>query len=251
MITRESAHTRLGLTLPEVLIVLAIVVVVLSLAVPAFFGVRTKSRQAAVLASLRTHATHFSSYAQEYQGSVPQLAPAEPGDFTVQPHNFSQPLGFRYMWSWGFWHFALAGKYYDEGVFSRAFYAPGEPVGSTTSYHMSCAFLAVPEYWNPTTRTNPSQWRTMRLDDVQFASSKSLILSDAPQPIDDQGRLNQYLASGVHMAMVDGSASHVSTGRIAPGYFRGDGPEAEPFHQNDGWPLGAHTIDGVRGRDIR
>lgn len=246
-----NTQSRAGLSLVEVLVVVAVVAVLLALVVPVARSVRLKSRQSEILATLRSHAATFGAYANDYRGSTPQVAPAEDGEFVIAPPGLSITVTMKYPWTWGYWHFALSKKYYDEEVMTSAFYAPGEPRGSVTNYQMSCAFLADSEFWDPSTRTGPNQWRAKRLDDVVATSSKVLLASDSPAPVDSSNRLIVGPTAMALLAWVDGSSSAVSTSALFPGYPRGDGPWAFPYHQGETWPLGGHTLQGVRGRDRR
>jgi prepilin-type N-terminal cleavage/methylation domain-containing protein len=238
-----------GLTLLELLIVIAVIAVLLGVIVPGIRGIRSRSREVEVLSTLKQHAATFTVYGGDYKGSTPQIVPAEVGEFDITPSGFSVPIVVRYPWTWGYWHFAFARKYYEQGVMSPAFYAPGEARGSVTNYQFSCAFLADAEFWDPTSRTGPLQWRAQRLDEVASTSSKVLLASDSPMPIDEQRRVVVGTATRGHFAWVDGSGSAVASSFILPGYSRGDGPWGEPYHQGESWPLGCHTLQGVRGRD--
>ncbi len=70
---------RRGVTLVEVLVALAIVSVLVSLALPAVRGARDQSRALHCVAGLRQWGVAFLSYALEYDGHLPRVVAGAPG----------------------------------------------------------------------------------------------------------------------------------------------------------------------------
>jgi hypothetical protein len=110
-------------------------------------------------------------------------------------------------------------------------------------------FVATPEYWRSETRRGEEQFRGQRLSDVVYASEKALlVIHGQPDP------KTPGLPGDVRLATVAGSVILARPDERAPGLDTGCGYRlfstigaAHPFDA----PWGLHTIQGVRGRDLR
>lgn len=256
------SKSRPGFTLVETLICIMIVAIVVSLTAPHLHDARTAARRSVSLANLRMHGAIFAIYGGDFKDTFPCYTDrtSEWSDVAAEALGIGRRI--KYFWGSGMWNIALADRYYDGDPFLRCFYPPTFPYGvdmpvgesrGSTPYQYACVFIAAPEYWNPDTRTGPSQWSATRFDQVLFPSDKSLLTNTfiAPLPRDSsEAPLPPKPTTVWEFACVDGSTRTLLNNAAVRGYLRGDGPWTEPVHPGDLEP-GTHTLDGVRGRDFR
>jgi len=248
-----------GVTLIEMLVVVVLTASLATLLLPGLARSRQDARRVQCLSNLRFNAIIFHMYAGDFCGLAPYYTdPLVADPIDVRPGE-PQTRPPRFFWGFDRWNYALAEQYLDGNPFAANCYPPTYPYGSVdpnlrpgeTPYHYSCTFIADARFWNPSTRTGPSQWGPQRIDAVVFPSAKCLLTCSFvrpavrgwrgdPPPLPDNPLLET--------ALTDGSARVVKGG--AEGVSTGDGRWTAPIHQSAGL-LGAHTVDGIRGRDIR
>jgi prepilin-type N-terminal cleavage/methylation domain-containing protein len=246
-------------TLIEVLVSVAIIAILISLATPQLASTRALARRAVSLNNMRMHTTVFSIYTNDYKDTWPSYTDRT-SEWTAIPRLDWPAADVRYFWANALWNYVLADGYYNGDPYLSSFFSPGFPYGyndpilrrGATTYVYSCTFLADPLFWSPYTRVGPSQWRSTRVDEVAFASKKILLTSDyvAPRPTNHLDSIP--IATGStpwELSFADGSARALLAGAIRPGYVKGDGLWTAPVHQGDSLP-GGHTVDGLRGRDV-
>jgi prepilin-type N-terminal cleavage/methylation domain-containing protein len=243
---------RRGFTLVEVLLAIGLSALLLVLLLPSLSNMRQRSRQLASMANLRSHGTVLAAYAADWREAFPHFT--RPGaTFTVIRCEVRDvAIKIVYFESHGRWNYALADAYY-EGDFDHPSFYPPEVTRATaaragpTGYFYGCAFIAHPEFWDPLRRRGVNQLRTTRSADVSLPSQKSLLVTDTLLSAGSAGyRPRRYTG----ILFVDGSAKELAVRDIRGGVQDGDGFVPGWMHVSD-HPEGMHTIDGVRGRDIR
>lgn len=249
---------RRGLSLLEVLVVLAVLVVLLAIAVGVLSSARDHSRRATTLSNLRTHAHSIAAYSGEYSDCFPYFT--LPGFASTTLTSGSMSITVSFFDAHHTWHLALADSYYGGNPFSKVFVSPRyfEHEGGTwplyTPYHYACAFIADPRYWSPTTRRGPDQFTSTQFSQVLYPSAKSLVIESWPfmHDISESGGRSRSASRGLPVVFTDGAARIISGSGWLNGYEKGDGYEFVSdgaIHYNDMPPL-LHTIDGIRGRDV-
>ncbi len=248
-----------GFTLIETLVCISIVALLIAIVIPGLRMAREAARRSISLSNLRQHGSVFAMYHSDWADQFPFfLQPV--GETTIhcktRPREETVPF---YHWAHYEWNYALADQYYNGQWDSKAFFGPGYPAGypdvtgpgGPTTYWYACAFVCRPEFWNQSTRTGIAQRRPTRMAEVSFPSLKMLILSSYPLEL----QLAEYLQAKPGLTtecqFVDGSATR-KLSEFLPGYLWGDGPYpgSVEVHQGD-YYWGLHTIDGVRGRDVK
>ncbi len=245
----RRAGAGAGFTLLETLIVIAIVGLLVALLAPSLRSARLAARSSASLSNLRTHAQQITAYTSDFRDWAPYFLDPFAGWSDVRNPDNGYSATVPFFGASFTWNIALASGYYHGDNFQWSFQSPlskGQPDGQT-DYYYSCTFVARPAFWNDLTRVGPFQRGATRWTEVQFPDRKVLLWDSAG------GYTPESLALIGHdrTACVDGSAarrpSTVFSGTAAAG---GDGPWPGAMH-GTGYPIGMHTIDGVRGRDIR
>ncbi len=247
-----------GFTLIESLMVIAVVAILAALLTPKYHEVRRSAWRATSLSNLRLHAAVFGVYANDFEDAFPYYVdPAAPvSEVGSRIRGVGYPTG--YFGAAALWNYALADSYYEGDPFQICFYPPDYPYGvwspewryGPTPYVYSCTFLADPAFWNPATRTGPSQWRPTRAHEVRFTDAKVLLISEftTPRDRDSDRPIPPPTNDRWEVATTVGAAMAVPAGRMNRGYRRGDGHWSVPGHVSAGTP-GTHTIDGIHGRD--
>lgn len=248
------------MTIIELLVALAIVVLLIAILTPAIGAVRTRARNAQDASNLRQHAMVIAQYVADWQDVHPIFLDPSRAQSTLTWD--SRGLVFDetpYFLSYLAWPVALADSYYDGSIAQDAFWSPNEPLSradsasyglTTTSYNYPCAFLARPGYWNPSTRgADPAaQTGATRASEVRFPSSKALLVTHVV-------RLDRVLGvlspEGLGIGLCDGSAARISESEGVAATVFADGRAAVPEWSNHfaDWPRLLHTPDGVYGRD--
>jgi len=211
---------------------------IIALSAPSLNRVRAKARDMKCLANLRTHSAVFSTYTQDWKDLFPCYTDPAATVTIIRSEDLVE--GLEYFWGYSMWNLVLAEPYYLSSWRNPVFRSSRESL-AYCSYWYSQVFRAAPEYWNPTTRTGPAQWRAVAHHEVTFPSQKILLLRGDPFP-------GFSLGGTMLVAAVDGHARWLAMKDLHRGYPRGEG----------NWPgtllhsemPGMHTIDGVRGRDF-
>lgn len=231
-----------GMSLVEMLVAIAIVSTLLALAVVGIRGSRQSARLAASLSNLRQHAGVFALYAGEWDDAFPNFAKTDRYVTIIPIPDSPYILELPYFGQHFAWSLLMARDWYDGQHAHSSFSDPeGTPRGIFSSYYYGCSFLADPAYWRDTTRLEGfSQWRATRRHEVAFADRKVLFVRSTYE----RGRPVLY-------ATIDGSAGTRSQSEArGGGYPNGDGLHEGSIHPSDVHYY-LHTIDGVRGRDLR
>ncbi|MGQ0627076.1 MAG: type II secretion system protein [Phycisphaerales bacterium] len=239
-----------GFTLLEVMVSLLIIAGVLVLVFPSLSGVRKRAWDAQTLSNLRQSAALLDVYTNDSRGAhvffgdpsgVPVYVPFvnREGGFTLD-HYFDMHFA---------WHSFVADRLGmgdgEREVFGDAESRAINGIAGHQFYH-SCSYFADPGYWNDRTREGKSQWRGTYQHEVALPAAKVTLLSSYPMDFHaDIPRLSRSAPA----AFADGSASIRKVGDFIPGMFYGDGLLSS-IHVHDRY-FGMHTIDGVRGRDVR
>lgn len=238
---------RPGFTIIECLVAVGVLGVLFALSVVGLRGIRDSARHAASLSNVRQCAAAFSLYSADNADFFPFFTNDAGGNGELTGGGYTV-IGVRYFDAHRTWHVALADAYFEGDLSADVFQTPRtrEPRRiDAADYLYGCAFIARPEFWNPQTRTGPTQFGPTSTASVTFPASKAL-LSENP------ARLAAADAFTVATALVDGSALMAPRRRWLNGYPYGDGAQHIPagaVHFNaHPWPL--HTLDGVYGRDI-
>ncbi len=244
------AVLRAGFTIIEVLVGVAVIAVLLAVSTVSLRHARGAARLAASLANIQSNAQAFHLYSGDFSDVLPYFTHGFANGATLTGGG-SAIGGVRYFDAHQTWPIALADGYFNGSAALRVFRTPrvadGLPrVLIQPDYLYGCVFIASAEFWNPSTRTGPSQFGATRLNEVVYPDSKALLS-------EDPSRLPTAESSLLVTSFCDGAARPTPRAQWNNGYERGDGPQfmadgAVHFSASP-WPL--HTVDGVRGRDVR
>lgn len=245
-----------GFTVLEALVVVGIVGVLVALLLPQLGRVRTAGQNAVSLSNLRGHVGVFAAYSNDWSDALPYVTRPDAPRTTLRCEARGVEVETRYFEAHTYWNYALADGYYNGDCFDGSFYPPAYPRGlegatrkaGPTPYHYACVFLAAPEYWDPSSRTGPEQWRSTRSADIAFPSDKLMLVSYYPIDLMDSEVIYRDPRVSTDIAFADGSADLVRLDRINAGYPNGDGVHEATTHYLD-FPFGLHTLGGIRGRD--
>lgn len=238
---------ELALSLAIIAVLTAITLGLLSLA-------RAEARRTVSLSNLHTHAQAFAAYTGDWSEQFPHFTSPGFASSTVSSGGLSLTVSF--FDAHRTWHIALADGYFAGNPFSKSFMPPryqNEEDGMWplyTPYHYACSFIADPLYWNARTRIGPSQFRSTRISQVLYPSSKSLIVETWPYGRAAPQQGGARVTPSLPVALVDGAARVLRVWNS--GYERGDGYQFMndgAIHFTDAPPL-LHTVDGLRGRDV-
>lgn len=253
--SRSQREGPRGFTLIETVISVAIIGLLITLMLPTLASVRDSARQTQTLANLRSHSQVFSSYTIDWNDTLPRFT--IPDGRTSLRHG-RHVVELEYFDAFNYWSFALADGYYDGKLAHPSMRSPFSAQSDESyimDYFYTATALANPAFWDPRTRTGPSQWRKVGLHEVQFASNKGLLIDSArwlrttqPWPWAVDPWNGQQPPSHEAISLMDGSARLIRAGEIRPGYPGGEGPW--PGARWRGPRPTMHTIDGVRGMDV-
>jgi prepilin-type N-terminal cleavage/methylation domain-containing protein len=246
-----------GFTLVETLLVIALMGILISLALPSLGRLRDLSKRSMTLSNLRTHMVAASTYTVDFKDLMPYVTSPVARYSVVRCLSKGIAVRVRYFDAMNRWNVALADGYYDGNLSSKIFVSPlnqfaqarVDAVVLGTDYWYSCSFLASPEYYDEVTRLlPPAQFRAVRISEVIFPQYKVAFADDAAT-IDDNR--DNYVTR--FSAFIDGHAES-ATSESALVHYSGDGLESRVSHgghfPGSSYPL-LHTSKGVRGRDVR
>jgi prepilin-type N-terminal cleavage/methylation domain-containing protein len=233
-----------GLTIIEVLVVVAILGVILALSVPTVARVRNHGRANVTVANLRSHTVVATSYTTDYQDAFPVLTDAGASYSVVRCESAGIAVRVPYFGAFNLWNIALADQYYNGSFQNRSFQSGWDSASMWpgATLHWACSFLADPAYFDLTTRrAPPAQLRPTRASEVVFPSQKSLLTAYTPWV-----RFRRVFGG-----TLDGRASEFRDAELHADVRSGDGPYPQfGFHWPSFTPM-THTVHGVRGRDVR
>lgn len=257
----NGSLTRRAMTIVELLVVLATIALLIAILTPALGAIRGRARNAQDASNLRQHSAAMAQYVADWQDVHPIFLDPSRAQSTLTWN--SRGLVFDstpYFLSCLAWPVALADAYYDGAVAEDAFWSPNEPLSRadsapysllTTSYNYPCAFLARPQYWNPSTRgADPAaQTGPTKASEVRFPSGKAIFVTHV---VTLDGDLGGPAQSDMSIGLCDGSASRIKDSEGVASTVFADGYSAVPEWSNHfrDWPRLLHTPDGVYGRDF-
>lgn len=242
------AESRPGFTLVELLVTMAVIGVVLALTLPVLSAAREKGRETVWQSRMRTHAQVFHVYAGDHAEAWPNVA--RPDDQPTWHTVGGEQRGIAFYFGQVYvWHIGLLDRYYDANLPSqshlgRTFRNPDDAFDWHNDFLMSSSLLAAPAFWNPATRTGPSQWRGTRVHQVRYAGRKAILVEGLTVSLPAYPPASTRLLS----ASADGAAAYRPIGAYTDPYPTGDGdfPGSSPGLTGR---RALHTIDGVLGRD--
>lgn len=245
-----------GFTLLETLLVVLLLGILVSLMIPILSRSRDRAREMVVLSDLRTHASTFTQYTNDYRDYFPYAVHPE-GTTILRCPSRGVAWPIEYFQFVKYWQIFMADLYYDGDLFSRSFMSPFESQVSPdewqfgwTSYMYPCVFFTRPEYWDPYTRREPtSQFGATRGAEVVFPAMKSMMVEytfGRPEAPGSTGKRR-------FVSFVDGHAQ-AATQRESLVMNAGDGTidvivQYLGHFPGQWWPF-QHTLYGVRGRDL-
>ncbi|HEX8875512.1 MAG TPA: MauE/DoxX family redox-associated membrane protein [Phycisphaerales bacterium] len=241
-----------GFSIIEVLIVIVIIGSLLSIALPALSRTRFASRRSVSEINLRSHTQIMMTYTSDFKEYFPLFMDPKASLTVLRSDNVE--LALSYFDAHVYWNFGIGPRYYGS-AFNKVFFSPAIRADMNAHYYYSCTFVARPEYWNPSTRTDGrGQWNGTRISDVTFPSAKILLSDQTPiyelllrRTTPSETILKRWPWTAI--VTVDGAVRRVQDNEILPGYPTSDGP-IQSLHTGGPTNDGMHTIDGVRGRDL-
>ena len=244
-IVARAAGPRRGFTISELLLVISILVLLISLLIPALDQARERRYDAGSLSNLRQHVMVFDSYSNDANDYFPSFVTPRVGSYAIVRFR-DKVYKVGYLSQTTIWNGLMSEKYYGGRANHPSFFSPDDYPGADrdsdlwdSSYYYSTTCLTDYRSWRPETRTGPDQWRVQMRSQVQFPVFKGLFLQMSPALYNLQGYW--YRA-----AFMDGHAQRRRTDDFFPAQI-GD---VEFMSAPSPWPV-LHTKDGVRGRDLR
>lgn len=237
-----------GFTLIEVVLSIALLGLLISLALPSIARAKTKALSAVALTELRSHATVAAAYASDFKDSfICILDPAFTHTILVVPGT-SRRERLAYFEQRFCWWYGLVG-YYGGDPGNQSFFAPRKDgPGRLAPYNYTVSGLARPEYWRRETRTPTGQIGPMHLGDVLFPTRKGLFAN-----FDANGARRRALRDykDLEASLCDGSALVTQGASLNAPVPNGEGPLGWPYVFDPFGDALIHTLDGVRGADLR
>jgi prepilin-type N-terminal cleavage/methylation domain-containing protein len=239
---RLSISGRNGFTLIETILVVVLVALLLSLILPSLQNTKKLAGGARSSSNLRSHASVLAVYAADYDDLFPYLTDPKATRSVVRCESAGIAVSILYFEASRYWRIGLADSYYQGAWNSSAFFTPYRVGEGRAEYLLSCTTIADPRYYSSEEAQAPPQnLRPVRGTEVHFPSAKGLLVE------------HSFALPSVspRVAFGDGSASVLQQDRFLAGLRSGDGlfwnftlhyPNREPI---------CHTVNGVRGRDVR
>jgi prepilin-type N-terminal cleavage/methylation domain-containing protein len=166
-----------GFTLIETLLSISLIAILIALCIPSLSKVRGLADRSRSIQTLGTLAKSFASYTSDFRDYMPYFTDPK-ATYSVVYHD-GIGMQIEYFGAYYTWHIALGERSFDAPPTSPVYYTlqeqPRHGFGPT-SFWYSASFLADPAYWKMETRIGPEQWRSTRLAEVIFPSSKALLL---------------------------------------------------------------------------
>lgn len=249
--------TKRAFSILELVVTTVVLVVLVSILLPAVGHAIRSARSARDMSALKTHAQAISLYSADYGGILPYFTVPGSSNYVGDPRvlRIGPVLMFD---AHRTWHLVLGPLYYDDQIMSELFF-PSEVLDTGvygypmyTAYYYPCVFITRPEFWNPSTRRAGGQFAPTSMHEISYPSLKTLVVS-AWSYLDYSPVGRDMSRDAFAVGMVDASARQVRPSQRRPGYDRGEGAEfisEGAIHFTDFPPL-LHTRDGVRGLDVR
>lgn len=246
--TARAIPAKPGFTLIETLLSISLIAILISLFIPSLSKVRGLADQSRSIQTLGTLAKGFATYTSDFRDYMPYFTDPK-STYSVVYHD-GIGMQIEYFGAYYTWHIALGERSFGAPPTSSTYYAPRDQPRhgfGPASYWYSASFLADPAYWKMETRISPEQWRSTRLAEVVFPSSKAVLL-DGHSWFNNKFHDPESKRTITILAFTDASAQLLNPDEVIAGYPHGTGP----WHGNAmlTYPApGMVTIEGVRGRD--
>lgn len=246
---RTFHESRPGFTLIEILVVLAIVLVLIAITLPALAGARVAGLRSVTRSNIRQSAVSMFVYTDTHRGAFPWRNASDwiPLDPPSPDGSVSFSVVVPYFNLFFFWQGLMHGvapwsEHYRSWLAGGVRH--GEPPWRSPeggylfpSFHLAEAFLARPELWRSDAQEDDTLYRPVFAKDVLFPSQKAMMLTSRqalPPPVSEPD-------PKTILAMADGSVRDERLEDATP-------PEAPPWKSTDPQPV-HDTPDGVRGVD--
>lgn len=185
-----------GFFLTELIVVLGVILVILSLALPALRSAKQRGAAAACLALMHQNSLCVSLYAHQNRDSYPYALKAGFVDpFTGQRVRLSSPyVPHAYTWVGDYWHAPMRAEYFGGDPFNKAIFCPANDVRRRvmqqprahdrawgTGIGLSMAMYLAPEALDPAgPRWRQELFRVMRVSDVATPVQRAMLYEAAP-----------------------------------------------------------------------
>jgi prepilin-type N-terminal cleavage/methylation domain-containing protein len=241
---KPAKHNR-GFSLIELLISIVIIGVLIALLAPALSSFREASRRAVLLSNLSSSVSVLQTYAHDQRDAFPCVGlplTSYPYSAAGRQATLDRYFGMSYDWSLFIADGYLSGQILPAAVL--------DPRGGRLE--LSCTALAQPNYFDPYLWTGQAQLKGQRFADVTIPAKKTLVGTSNFGSVQPNVVVDPRAAGMSHpIGFVDGHAAEVLAADWLPGFNVGCSQlPAVGVHSVEWWP-GAHTNQGIRGRDIR
>lgn len=238
-VARGAARLRLGLSLVETIVVIAIIGILIGIALPALTGARRAQMRSVNLANLRSIAQIAAIYAGD---NADRWMGATEWDQSGRASYGSGDtfVFFMYDFEWPF--HAIATGYADDSLLSLR--SPYRELDAPRPYAMSCTMMTDARFWALETRTGMAHYGSPGMHEIAFPSEKTTFF-DFPAWL---MRLNGLSKGPMYQtAGADGSAKAETRMR------GGEVPSGDGFYPGAIHPFSIgnaqHSVGGVRARD--
>lgn len=245
-----------GFTILEILIVIAVISVLLSLALAPMLGSRRTGKWVRSYAAHRQLLTAVGAYSADFSEGLPYMGvPGQPespvtiNGVTLTSERYFPAHGRLWasiVYPHYFTNFEMLGEQPTEAEFPTPV-GPGSPV-IRTRYHMAHAAFASPLYYSGRQLEpvpDPFHFRGTRLSEATFPSSKGLLIDVALGFLEPDDKTDD-LGRAVSVGRADGSAGSVDW---PTDYARANTVYRPYLTGMPEWPV--HTTrDGLAGRDF-
>jgi type II secretory pathway pseudopilin PulG len=251
-----------GFSIVELFVVLGVILVVASLAIPAIKSARERGRHAADLGKIRSLGASVVLYSNDHRDVVPtpfslSAAIASPNTPIYTPPGTPKIGGWWFTNPWAF-HVLLTPRLSPIAVTAAGLQPPVQTRDESGTYPAFSDFVladclyTTPAYWDVRTQAGPSQWQSQRLTDIRSPSLKGMMRQSRVISDRKPGEMTDAFSPGVASTMMwgDTSATVEVQGNLTPGvpnFFRPPNPVPLPLWAN-GMPI-AETRHGIYGRD--
>ena len=266
------AHFSRGFSLVELLVVMGVVAILLSLALPALSKAQEAARRAKCLTQVRSHQQLIFAYAISYDDQVPYTwskvrAPLDEIPYPPPPGNPDWYLAVTSLW-----HVPLMDSFGGNGMHETLFCPSNteldrlktkthieeagvraEQVQGTRDYSLSSAMFLAPEALDPDDPKREHRYYVPRgLSEINFPSDKAFLRDGGPPYHDPQWPRVGVYAVPPYVQITgfsDGAAVVLNTAELIPGVVMNPTGNAD----RDRLQSEANKLDltpwGVRGRD--
>lgn len=185
-----------GFSLTELLVVLGVILVILSLALPSLRAAKQRGAAAACLASMHQNSLCVSLYAHQNRDVFPYaLRTGFTDPYTGQRVRMDSPyVPYSYTWVEDYWHAPMLGDYFGNDPVNKSLFCPGDDLRQRvmqqaggqsrawgTGIRLSMAMYLAPEALDPhSPRWRPELFRAMRVSDPAMPAQKAMLSEHLP-----------------------------------------------------------------------